>query len=242
MGFEVFDALDRDWELLVTSREARVAVACWGADPALGVYRGLRELIAAVRSPSVGHEVTNQVLVALARRAATDNVAARTLLQAIAPGLVNVAKRLRTFDAERHAELLGEAFALVRTYPIERRPRAVAANLCWDTFSCLSRQWHAQLRAIEHEAPLIEYEPPGRSEFGFECVELRDAIARAVEAGAVRRGDVELVLGIGDAGERVFDRAPAEGLAPHVLQKRVERARRRLADALQRDVSIGRVA
>ncbi len=241
MGFEVFDALDRDWELLVASREARVAVASWASDPALGVYRGLGELIGAVRSPSVGHAVTDQVLVALARRAAKDDAAARTLLQAIAPGLVNVAKRLRAFDTERHAELLGEAFALVRTYPIERRPRAVAANLCWDTFSRLSRQWHAQLRAMEHEAPLIEYEPPCGSEFGFECVELRDAIARALQAGEVRRGDVELVLRIG-AGERVLDLAPAEGLAPYVLQKRVERARRRLADALKPGIATRRVA
>jgi len=243
VGFEVFDSLDRDWGLLLRSGAARGAMATWQGDPALGRYQELGELIPALRSRTLSVADKDQILAALARRAASDDVAARTLLQAIVPGLINVAKRLGAFDADRHAELVGEAFALVRCYPIERRPRAVAANLCWDTFSRLARSWRTAVAVAAREAPLEECEQTASAEPGFECVEVRDAITRVVAARHVRPGDVELVLRVGDDGERVVDRARTEGRGPEALQKCVERARRRLAHALRSSyASAGKVA
>src|SRR6266540_410689 len=118
VGFEVFDALDRDWGLFVTSRTARRAIAAWSADPTLGRYGSLDEVIAALRTRTLGVVVKNDILAALAHRAPSDDVAARTLLQAIVPGLVNVAKRVRAVQRDAQVDLVGEAFALVQSYPI----------------------------------------------------------------------------------------------------------------------------
>jgi DNA-directed RNA polymerase specialized sigma24 family protein len=232
VGFEVFSALDRDWALVADSRQARTALAHWRPDPVLGVHRGLDELLVVLRASSVDAATKDEILAALARRARSDDVAARTLLQAIVPGLVNVAKRLHAFATDRQAELLGEAYVLVRTYPIERRPRAIAANLLWDTFSRLARDSRTQAVIASRETPLADQSPRAAEEPGFAAVELWDAIRRAVAGGHVRPGDVELVVSIACTGERVVERARSEGVPADTLQKRVERARRRVTAAL----------
>ena len=242
MGFELFRVLDRDWALMVHSRHARTALARWQHEPAFAGFADLDDLIGVLRDPAVPAGTKDTVLAGLARLAPADDVAARTLLQAIVPGLVNVAKRLRAFGAERQAELVGEAFALVRTYPIERRPRAIAANLVWDTFSRLWRQGRARAVTADRETLTPDHLLVAGEEPGFASVEARDAITRAVSAGRVRPADVELLAGLAESGHRVVDRAQAEGMPAETLQKRVERARRRLAAALAPDEAVGRVA
>jgi hypothetical protein len=71
-------------------------------------------------------------LVALARE---DDLAARVVLQRMLPGLSSCAKRnSSTFDARLDAldELLSEAWAVIRSFPIERRSRYVIKNLLRD--------------------------------------------------------------------------------------------------------------
>jgi hypothetical protein len=81
-------------------------------------------------------------LVALAR---TDDLAARVVLQRILPGLVAAAlRRTRYCTSQVHevfSDLAAAAWLLVRTYPLERRPTKVAANLLRDAeYQVFARQ------------------------------------------------------------------------------------------------------
>jgi hypothetical protein len=88
-------------------------------------------------------------LVALARE---DDLAARVVLQRMLPGLSSCAKRnSSTFDARLDAldELLSEAWAVIRSFPIERRSRYVIKNLLRD---CEYRAFlKARRRLLIHE-------------------------------------------------------------------------------------------
>ena len=64
-----------------------------------------------------------------------DALAARTVIQAMLPKMVLMAGRdaTATFD-----DYLGALWLRVATYPLERRPRAVAANLALDTLKTVT--------------------------------------------------------------------------------------------------------
>ena len=66
--------------------------------------------------------------------AVTDELAARVVVQRLVPGLVHAARRRRQQQGMQSAfdELVATTWVLVRTYPLERRPRRGAANLCRD--------------------------------------------------------------------------------------------------------------
>ncbi|MEO5975347.1 MAG: helix-turn-helix domain-containing protein [Ilumatobacteraceae bacterium] len=78
----------------------------------------------------------DQYLLLLVKRAAHDELAARIVLQRILPPLLAIARRrgriIRGGVDEALTETLSHAWELIRTYPAERRPAKVAANLVRD--------------------------------------------------------------------------------------------------------------
>ena len=78
----------------------------------------------------------DQVLAAIVRRAATDQLAARIVLQRVFPPMLAIAKRrgkIRSLGFDYAFSLvLSHAWEVIRTYPIERRPRKIAANIVRD--------------------------------------------------------------------------------------------------------------
>ncbi|MDP9440643.1 MAG: hypothetical protein M3P34_00350, partial [Actinomycetota bacterium] len=71
------------------------------------------------------------ILAALSRLAAGEELAARTLLQALVPGLVALARGPLAGDRTCLDELVSLAWERIRTYPT-RRPGSVAANVLYD--------------------------------------------------------------------------------------------------------------
>ena len=75
-------------------------------------------------------------LAAVMQLAATDDLAARLALHRVLPSLVAVAtRRARKYATSRQVafdDLVAHAWIVIRTYPIERRPRRVAAGLVRD--------------------------------------------------------------------------------------------------------------
>ena len=68
--------------------------------------------------------------------ATADELAARTLLQALLPGIVSFARRSAVGDPSvAIGEMVSIAWERIRTYPLHR-PGSVAANVLWDTRSC----------------------------------------------------------------------------------------------------------
>lgn len=223
----LFGALDREWQTLCTSRAAHRGRDGWTDDALRGIV-GLAELIATLRRSSHDPETADQILAALARRAADDDLAARTLLQALLPGLFNVAKRLGhgRVDDDLEAEVLAEAVTRIRTYPIGRRPRLIAANITWDVFGCITRRRQNAARValeavadVELTETIVDLDP---------SVEVCQLVRDAVERGALRECDARLLLAIAVGHDTIGTRARREGVAYDAMNERWRRARNRL--------------
>lgn len=93
-------------------------------------------LVRAGFGTGVSDSIGDQYLLLLVKRAAHDELAARIVLQRILPPLLAIARRrgriTRGGIDEALTETLSYAWELIRTYPAERRPAKVAANLVRD--------------------------------------------------------------------------------------------------------------
>ena len=69
MALELFEALDREWAVLVVSPAIRSGRRRWSNDPVLGAYPDLGALILDLRQGARDPERTNEILAALIRRA-----------------------------------------------------------------------------------------------------------------------------------------------------------------------------
>jgi DNA-directed RNA polymerase specialized sigma24 family protein len=125
-----------EWDSISAKPRALRAVNRWALPG--GQVHHLDEVL--VRS-GYGLEPRNQagdaVLFSLVQRAASDELAARIVLQRILPPLIAIAGRRGQlasggFNEALH-ETIGQAWILIRTYPVDRRPAKVAANLVRDT-------------------------------------------------------------------------------------------------------------
>ena len=61
MGLQLFDALDRDWAVLVASAAARAGMARWESDPTLGAFSDLASVVGTLRD-AASPEQANQIL------------------------------------------------------------------------------------------------------------------------------------------------------------------------------------
>lgn len=236
MSRSVFENLDRQWAVLVHSREASAALEQWATDPELRAVN-LEALVRQIwRSPK---PVADDALAALARRAATDQVAARTLLHALRPGLRSLGRRLAlgSSDDVIDHEIVAYAWELIRTYPYLRRPRKIAANVLLDTRKRYLRQHRADEKALaelrDAGAENAEVAPSAEEEAeADELASLRRA--HALLAGAVGRGAITPVSASVVWRTRVqqFDDtevADELGVGVRTMQRRRQRAERQLA-------------
>jgi len=225
MGLQLFDALDRDWAALVASPGARAGMARWRADPALGSFPDLASLVSRLRN-GAAPEQANQILAALIGRAATDDLAARVVLQALVPGLVNVTKRLgkRRLDEDLQAQVVTEAIERIRRYPLARRPRAIAANVVQDVLGRIFRSQGDDSLPPVHEV-VSEQEPLDPSVEVFELVE------QALATGRLRRCYAELLLSVAIGTDTLAARATREGVSYAAIHERWRRARNHLRAA-----------
>ena len=232
----VFDSLDRQWAVLVHSRDAAEALERWSTDPELGAG-DLEELVQRIWAAS--KSAADVALAALARRAGTDVVAARTLLHALRPGLRYLGRRLAlggSDDLVDH-EIVAIAWERIRTYPADRRPRQIAANVLLDV-----RKRYLQQHRIE-ESAMAELRAAGAatSEVSPSAEEqvVEDEVAslrraHALLAGAVGRGAITPASASLVWRTRVqqFDDGEVAGelgIGVRTMQKRRQRAERQLA-------------
>jgi len=137
--------LSREWQVLSTRRALVRQAARWE----LGVpVRSLDDVVLATGFRAAGgdagepSEAGNDVLYRLLLIARLDDLAARAVLQRMLPGLAAIARRWarRSDSTDPVEELIGAAWFVIRTYPVERRPGHLAAQLLRDA------EYHAFLR------------------------------------------------------------------------------------------------
>lgn len=236
MSRSVFDALDRTWARLASSPDAVAALERWRPEPALAAP-DLDTLVARVWAASKSD--ADRVHASLAARASTDEIAARVLLQLLRPGLRNLGRRLAlggSFDDVDH-ELLALAWERIRTYPIDRRPVAIAANVLLDVRKRYVRDVLEPERlrlefvrdnlapttpSAEHEA-LDAFEPSLRRAHAH--------LAAAVERGTISRASAGVVWRTRVQQDDDAQVAADLGVNVRTLQRRRQRAERLLAAA-----------
>jgi len=158
------------------------------------------------------------------------------LLQVLRPGLRNLGRRLAlgcSFD-DVDVEILSLAWERIRTYPIDRRPAAIAANVLLDVrkhyirqvteakrlhFEYLSEDLWPPSPSAEHEA-LDSFEPS-----------LRRAHARlvaAVDTRTISRVSASVFWRTRVQQDDDAEVASELGVGVHTLQRRRQRAERQL--------------
>ncbi len=140
----ILQSLNQEWSTIVDSPAARRALMRWSsAHPVLAPADGLDDVIALGYEPEEGPEV-RRILAALAP---TDELAARTLLQALLGGLCNLAQRIGR-DRDAIDDVVSLAWERIRTYPAHR-PGSVSGNVLLDVRKRYSREHDgaAQCRA-----------------------------------------------------------------------------------------------
>src|SRR5581483_8240714 len=122
------------------SLTARRAVTTWAADPVLGGFGDLESVVERIQRRGCPED-SDRLLLALLQRAGSDNESARTVLQALLPGLKALMATYRWSGSREDVAtaVIEAAFERIRHYPCRRRPARVAANLLHDTRQTLWR-------------------------------------------------------------------------------------------------------
>ncbi|WP_157858568.1 MULTISPECIES: hypothetical protein [Frankia] len=139
----------RDWERWSAGVEVTEGLRRWSLDPVLAAHCGsaVGLLAACGRDRAVAVAVADRRLAALIGHArAGDRAAARVVLERVMPALtVRAAERAGHADpaamtgagggsafGEVLVELVGAAWLVICTFPLDRRPRKIAANVVRD--------------------------------------------------------------------------------------------------------------
>jgi len=224
----VFELLDSEWRRLSVNRSA--ARRLRDVRALAGDATSLADIERYVRSASP--EDADRVLVALAARAVTDDaLAARVLLQLLLPGTRNLARRWWALGDpdERAAAAVSAVYGRIRTYPIERRPGRVAANVLMDAARELRRAV-PRVVATPTADPTVHTERRAQ-ETSPAAVELAEVLRDAVDEGVLGLDDAQLIARSRIAGHRVADIARTHRLGTRALWDRRQRAEAKLATA-----------
>lgn len=197
--------LDAEWKHLVASPSTTGALARWGRlEPALAGWTDLDALRAAVHDRT-DLERGDRILAALVRLAAVtghgDPLAARVVLQLLVPGAIRLGQSLTTMIGDptaSEAAVFAELAILIRTYPWERRPHRIAANLLLDCRQRLIRHHHRTRPEIS--AGLSLHDPTGTAAVTAPAADsdgqlaLHDLLGWARRRGILSRFEAQLLV------------------------------------------------
>jgi DNA-binding CsgD family transcriptional regulator len=212
--------LVNDWAALAAKPRIVRQVNEWGlpGEP-------IEHLDDALERAGFGRETTctdgDRYLAALVKRAKYDDLAGRIVLQRILPPLIAIAARrgriVQGGFTEAFTLTVAQAWILIRTYPIERRPAKIASNLVRDAeyhvFVREARMKRVDQCALSDEmlsaapAPSIEQTPES---------ELRELLTQAQQHGLTER-QVDILTRVG-AGESFDDIAADYGVSMRTVR------------------------
>lgn len=124
----IVQSLNEEWATVASSPAARRALMRWTSrNPALATAHSIDDFVDTRTRPRWG----DQALRVLAAEAPDDEIAARTLLQALLGGLVRLATQVAHDDPDAVGEVVSMAWNRIRTYP-SQRGGPVAGNVLLD--------------------------------------------------------------------------------------------------------------
>ena len=244
--------LNAEWRELSTAPSAGSTLSRWaGVHPALAEAGSLQELLRQIsRAEPARRDPMLVALLALAQDG--DRLAGRVVLQVMLPKAVRVAMSVvRRPDVggdreEAYATAVAALWQVITTYPIERRPRRVTANLALDTLAVVQRGHTGSSHIVRRfpERPCadlrqvcepVHYDPEPDELAGPADAELLMLLAWGVRTGVLELDQARLL-----ARAYALDGQPAGssakvaaqcGLSAAALRQRCHRLARRLGQA-----------
>lgn len=150
----VLEQLDNEWNDTAHSLRGRRRLRRWSdPDAILRDFDTLDDLVEHVNSR--GHiERSDQILLTLLELSTDDDLAARTVLQAMMPAMKRMTSTFSTCGAwsaeETAAVVVAAMWDRIRTYPVARRRRKVSANLALDT---RQKVWRTGMKQVHGRCP-----------------------------------------------------------------------------------------
>jgi DNA-directed RNA polymerase specialized sigma24 family protein len=231
------DILERDWQRELNGPQLRSRFAAWReAEPALSPFQTPLAVLRFLRR-SGSSARKDEVLCALLRRARWEPVAGRVVLEAMLPGLKKLAGRLLIDVRDREelwSVLLVCAWERICAYPVQRRPRRVAANVLLDSM----RGTLAALSSARRDPAAQAESLPSHAEALPKPAGVDALLDAAISAGAITRDEAELILAtrVDDVPLSVLARS--RGVSFDTLKHRRGRAERRLQFFLGRSCPV----
>lgn len=223
---------DHEWQRLLHDPAASARVGEWAdAHPVLAPYTDLAAVLHAT-GRGLALEQADEALAAVVQRAASDDVAAHVAMRRILPGLLRAAIRRGASGRWRvrpvFDDLTSTAWVLIRTFPVERRPRRIAVNLLRDAeYHVCVRPYRlragselpvdvSECLAAQTPAADLTGRPLGRLTHASD--ELADVLAEGQRAGLT--DEVALLAALYLEGEPVARAAERLGVSPRTILNR----------------------
>ena len=219
----MLQVLDRQWPPLAASPEARRAVTRWAdTNPVLAGMADLGDVLGCRHDPEIGAEV-QRVLACLAPH---DELAGRTLLQILLPGVVRLVATVGRDDPDAPGDLVALAWERIRTYP-PSRSGSVAANAVLD----VRKQYLKARRADRAASVHLIWEAPSEASPADDQVLAKlqlEEIIHAARRGEISPSGFDAIVRTRIGGESLTDVAASLGMSTEVLCQRRWRAEKRL--------------
>ncbi len=244
----LFGALIEEWVGLNSSRIPARTVQRWAtAHPVLAGASRPADIVEAVEV--AGSERQDAILLTLLRLTqAGEQLAGRILLQQMLPRLARLRHRIKTpasnsadfrLQEDRSHIIVATFWEVVATYPIERRPSRVAANLALDTLGQVYRIADRNPEVIPDEpiddgqllnlcGPLY----PARAAEPDDDGEWPALLRWAANTGVLTGEAAQLLNDIYVLGEPPLEYSRRTGRSHSSVKQQCVRAKRRLRDAL----------
>ncbi|HTZ64725.1 MAG TPA: hypothetical protein VMB51_11535 [Solirubrobacteraceae bacterium] len=230
---------ERYWQRELAGRALSERLRRWRElEPALWPFTRPASLVRYL-GPFTPAERKDAVLCALLRCARQDPVAARLVLMLLVPALKRRVGRLLIDAAEREdlwSAVLDRIWQRIRSYPVGRLPRHVAANLVLSAVrdELEARERERKLARHVRGEPSPELPDREREESNIDAL-----LEGAVRASAITEAEAELIARTRIDGELLGPVAAARGVRLNTLVQSRVRAERRLLMYLRGRVSPG---
>ncbi len=171
-----------EWNRLRIRQDALRQASTWGLVE--GDLHDLNQVLAAVGYELDRTESTESAMRQLVELAATDDLAARVVVQRLVPGLLSVVRRRNGLadGIDLFEELLGALWISIRTYNTDRDPSSVAAALISDSDY---RAFRVSRRRRSHEERTTDLSDKSivDQSTASSCDELADLLVLAQQSG-----------------------------------------------------------
>jgi hypothetical protein len=245
------NAIAGSWPSLAARLDADHTITRWGElEAALATVQTaahLPELLARGTDPSRSDEILGALVRLAAADGHDDPDATLVVLHLLSDGALAIAHNLDDLSADILALVVGELTVQVRSFPWQRRTRAIAANLLLDTKAALWRELRPQRTPTYRRGRDVLVNPLDRQLVGRLLddvvagpgdtgeLDLFDVCVWAERTGVATAADLALLLDVAHAREHGRDAqrrvASSWRIAERTLRRRRDRTLRALAAA-----------